>query len=271
MKGESPLTFDVWMVADATPQAQSLARGYLERYPWIRMWPEGGGLEPASPDDTLLIVGGDGWMLKQLRLTYPWAWRYLGIHAGSVGFLMNHDVRWVEDLLGALAEAVVTLTYPLGFEAWDPEGVAWRGFAINEVSIMRLGHQTCHLRIGVGGVVYLPFLAGDGLIVATPAGSSAYNLAAGGPILPLGSGIVAVTPICPFRPRRWRGALLPHRAVVTIDVTDPEKRPVQVVADHESYGPMTSIRIEEGHEWPIRLLFSPDHLLDERLLQEQFL
>jgi NAD+ kinase len=191
-----------------------------------------------------------------------------GMNRGSVGFLMN-EYREVE-LPERLKRAKLNLIYPLRMRATMSDGAAGEALAINEVSLFRLTHQAARLRISVDGDVRLDELVCDGILVATPAGSTAYNLSVHGPILPINAALLALTPISAFRPRRWRGAILRSTAKVTVDVLEAEKRPMSAVADHREFRNVLSVDISEERGIGLRLLFDPGHELDERIQAEQF-
>ncbi len=223
-----------------------------------------------SPEtaDVIVALGGDGLMLQTLHAHLDSAKPIYGMNRGSVGFLMNeyHEERLPE----RLAAAKLSIIHPLRMQAIDASGVCHEALAINEVSVFRQTYQAARLRIWVDGQVRLDELICDGALVATPAGSTAYNLSVGGPILPIKSPLLALTPISPFRPRRWRGALLPNEAKVRFDVLEAEKRPVSAVADHTEFRNVVSVDIEEERSIDLKLLFDPHHALDERILAEQF-
>jgi NAD+ kinase len=191
-----------------------------------------------------------------------------GMHRGTVGFLMN-DFSF-DGLSERIAAAHMTIIHPLVMRARDAQGRTHEHRAINEVSLFRQSAQAAHLRILIDGKERLAELVVDGMLVATPAGSTAYNLSVQGPIIPINAPMLALTPISPFRPRRWRGALLPDRAKVTIEVLDAEKRPVAAVADHDEVRSVRSVDISMDHSCSINMLFDPGHNLDERILREQF-
>jgi NAD+ kinase len=191
-----------------------------------------------------------------------------GMHRGTVGFLMNEYSD--EHLVERLAAAEVTVIHPLLMRARDAAGRVHRHRAINEVSLFRQSYQAARLRIMVDGKERLAELVADGVLLATPAGSTAYNLSVQGPIIPIGAPLLALTPISPFRPRRWRGALLPDRAHVTVEVREPLKRPVAAVADHNEVRSVRSVEISMDHNLAMHMLFDPGHSLDERILREQF-
>jgi NAD+ kinase len=191
-----------------------------------------------------------------------------GMHRGTVGFLMNDYSE--HDLPERLAAAQVTVIHPLLMRARDAAGRVHRHRAINEVSLFRETHQAARLRVLVDGEERLAELVADGILLATPAGSTAYNLSVQGPIIPIGAPLLALTPISPFRPRRWRGALLPDRAHVKIEVHEAAKRPVAAVADHDEVRSVRSVEISMDHSIAMHMLFDPGHSLDERILREQF-
>jgi NAD+ kinase len=191
-----------------------------------------------------------------------------GMHRGTVGFLMN---EFSEDkLLERIAAAQVAVIHPLLMCAYDSDKQSFEFHAFNEVSLFREKYQAARLRILVDGQERLAELVADGVLVATPAGSTAYNLSAQGPIIPISAPLLALTPISPFRPRRWRGALLPDSARVQIDVVEPDKRPVAAVADHDEVRSVSSVDISMDRSISMQMLFDPGHSLDERILREQF-
>jgi NAD+ kinase len=224
----------------------------------------------AAPDEAEVVValGGDGLMLQTLHRFMKSGKPIYGMHRGTVGFLMNEFRE--EGLPERLAEAQTTQIHPLLMRAVDANGNRHEAHAINEVSLFRQKYQAARLRILVDGKERLPELVADGVMVATPAGSTAYNLSAQGPIIPINAPLLALTPISPFRPRRWRGALLPDTAMVLIEVQEAEKRPVAAVADHDEVRDVCSVEIRRDREIAIPMLFDPGHNLDERILREQF-
>ena len=192
-----------------------------------------------------------------------------GMNRGTVGFLMN--TFSADDLLARVQAAELAVVHPLAMVATDSAGATHRAMAINEVSVFRETRQAAKIRISIDNRVRLEELVCDGVLVATPAGSTAYNLSAHGPILPLEAKILALTPISAFRPRRWRGALLPSTAQVRFDVLNPEKRPVSVVADNQEFRDVVQIEVRENGGTELHLLFDPEHNLEERILNEQFI
>ena len=226
----------------------------------------------ASLDDAELLValGGDGFMLQTLHamLERHRILPVFGMNLGTVGFLMN---EWRPDgLAQRLARAKPFKVTPLVMTATTVEGETHVLPAINEVSLLRETRQTAKLEVTVNDRIVLPELVCDGILVATPAGSTAYNLSAHGPILPLGSQMLALTPISPFRPRRWRGAILPEKARIALKVLDPAKRPVSAVADQREVRDVARVEIEIDHRRDLTLLFDPEHALDDRITMEQF-
>jgi len=218
--------------------------------------------------DVLVALGGDGVMLQTLHATIDNPVPIYGMNFGSIGFLMNEYKE--DDLLERLQIAEESIIHPLKLTAYDGSGSTLKALAINEVSLFRRSHQAAKLRISVDGRVRLEELICDGAMVATPAGSTAYNFSAHGPILPLAAQLLALTPISPFRPRRWRGALLSNKAVVDVEVLESAKRPVSAVADHIQFEDIRRVQISEAPDFSLRLLFDPGHALDERILTEQF-
>ena len=226
------------------------------------------GNHPLDKADAVVALGGDGLMLQTLHRALPQGHAIYGMNRGSVGFLMN-DYQ-AGNLPERIAGAEVTAIHPLTMEATTVAGETSQALAFNEVSMLRQRHQAAKLRISVDGRVRLEELICDGIIVATPAGSTAYNLSANGPILPVNSPLLALTPISAFRPRRWRGAILPHDAAVGIEVLESDKRPVAAVADHEEVRNVRHVSVREDASRSVRLMFDPGHTLAERVLQEQF-
>jgi NAD+ kinase len=218
--------------------------------------------------DVIVALGGDGFMLATLH-------RYLnrnvpiyGMNRGTVGFLMNGYTE--DDLLERLERAQLTTLHPLRMQAIQASGDTEEALAINEVSLLRQTRQAAKIRISVDNRVRIDELICDGALVSTPAGSTAYNLSAHGPIVPLGAGVLALTPISAFRPRRWHGALLPHTAQVRFEILEPDKRSVSAVADATEVRDVVDVRVREDKEISLQLLFDPEHNLEDRILNEQF-
>jgi NAD+ kinase len=226
------------------------------------------GNAAADSADVIVALGGDGLMLQSLHRFMRAGKPIYGMHRGTVGFLMN-EFREI-GLRERLAAARVTVIHPLIMRTRDGTGASVEHHAFNEVSLFRQTYQAARLRILIDGDVRLPELVADGVLVATPAGSTAYNLSAQGPIIPISASLMALTPISPFRPRRWHGALLPDRAHVRVEVLEPEKRPVAAVADHDEIRAVSAVDIQMDHAIGMRMLFDPGHSLDERIVREQF-
>ncbi|HVV39805.1 MAG TPA: NAD kinase [Nitrobacter sp.] len=218
--------------------------------------------------DVIVALGGDGLMLQTLHANMRSGKPIYGMHRGTVGFLMNEYSA--HDLHVRLAAATETVIHPLLMRATDIHGAVHIHHAINEVYLFRQTHQTARLRILIDERERMAELVADGVLVATPAGSTAYNLSAQGPILPINAALLALTPIAAFRPRRWRGALLPNTAFVVIEVLEAPKRPVAAVADHDEVRHVQRVEILSDKTISMRMLFDPGHSLEERILSEQF-
>ena len=226
-----------------------------------------GNCAPADAD-IVVALGGDGLMLQTLHQHMRSDRPIYGMHRGTVGFLMNEYSTG--DLLARLAAARESLIHPLLMRATDVHGAVHLHHAINEVALFRQTHQAARLRIMIDERERMAELIADGILVATPAGSTAYNLSAQGPIIPINAALLALTPISPFRPRRWRGALLPNTAYVVIEVLESEKRPVAAVADHDEARDVRRVEVLSDKSISMRMLFDPGHSLEERILSEQF-
>ncbi len=246
-------------VAADTPEAVEACARLNARY---------AGCEPERAE-LIVALGGDGFMLETLHRFMPRRLPIYGMNRGSVGFLMN-DYR-EDDLDQRIPRSRAVVLHPLRMVARTVDGSVVNAVAVNEVSLLRETRQTAKLRITIDGIVRMEELIADGALVATPAGSTAYNLSVGGPIIPLGANLLAVTPISAFRPRRWRGALLQHEARVKIEVLEPKKRPVSAVADFTEVRDVGEVEILEDRSIELTLLFDPEHALEERVLKEQFL
>lgn len=227
------------------------------------------GQTPPDEADVIVALGGDGFMLNTLKEAQPLDKPVYGMHRGTVGFLMNE--LCMDDLPKRLREAEEAVINPLHMRAETGDGNIEEELAINEVSLLREGSQAARLKIGVDGKSRLEELVCDGAMVSTPAGSTAYNYSAHGPILPIGSQVLALTAVAPFRPRRWRGALLPKTATVRFDVLDPVKRPVMADADGRPVRNVTAVEVRSEPGVRHRILFDPGHGLEERLIREQFM
>ena len=218
--------------------------------------------------EVLVALGGDGFMLEMLHRNLATRRPIYGMNRGSVGFLMN-DYR-EEGLEARIVAAEPALIHPLSMTAVDRAGETHKALAINDVSLLRETRQTAKLRILIDGRVRLEELICDGALVSTPAGSTAYNLSAHGPIIPIDGQVLALTPISAFRPRRWRGALLPHRSRVTFEILEADKRPVSAVADNVEVREVMRVEVVEDRSIALTVLFDAGRSLDERLLTEQF-
>ena len=223
---------------------------------------------PVDQADVVVALGGDGFMLQTLHEVQKLKVPVYGMNCGTIGFLMNtYSEDTLLDRLSASEEATIN---PLSMKATDANGVVTKALAINEVSLLRAGPQAAKLRIFVDGVERMPELVCDGVLISTPAGSTAYNYSAHGPIIPIGSEVLALTPMAAFRPRRWRGALLPKSVLVRIEVLDPQKRPVRADADTRAVPNVVTVEIRSESKVRHRILFDPGHGLEERLIVEQF-
>ncbi|MBX3693523.1 MAG: NAD kinase [Dokdonella sp.] len=226
------------------------------------------GEAPVEEADVVVALGGDGFMLRTLHRHLARGLPVYGMKLGTVGFLLN---PWhADDLPQRLARAQRTILHPLVMRASSESGSTVEALAFNEVSLLRQTKQAAHIRVSLDGTVKIDELMCDGVLVATPAGSTAYNLSAHGPILPFGCGLLAMTPISPFRPRRWRGAVLPARLEVRFEILDPYKRPVSATADSNEVRDVVEVIVRESSEQTMTVLFDPEHNLDQRIIDEQF-
>jgi NAD+ kinase len=223
---------------------------------------------PPEQSDMIVALGGDGFLLHTIHNFLSLHKPIFGMNCGTVGFLMNDF--GLDDLPARIKAAKEICLPPLAMEARMEDGRVQKGLAFNEVSVTRHSGQSANIRITIDGIERLAKFVGDGLIVSTAAGSTAYNLSAHGPIIPLGSNLLALTPVSPFRPRRWRGALLPHTARVTLENLDPDKRPLAATADFMEVFGVLSIVVGEDDKNGVTLLFDHDRSLEERVIAEQF-
>jgi NAD+ kinase len=258
MSRTAPQFERIAFVASDGSEAQAALRRLVHVY----------GHVPPSTADVIIALGGDGFMLETMHRHMHDRIPIYGMNRGSVGFLMNEFRE--EDLIGRLTRAEVTRVHPLRMRATDAAGSVSDALAINEVSLFRETHQAAKLAIAVDGTERMPELICDGVLIATPAGSTAYNLSAHGPILPINSTLLALTAISPFRPRRWRGALLPNTATIQIRVLEATKRPVSAVADNAETRGVAHVEIAEANKIDLFMMFDRGHNLDERILSEQF-
>ena len=245
-------------VASKTEEAQTALTEIRTRYTEV----------PLNEADVVVALGGDGFMLRTLHRHMALNKPVYGMKLGTVGFLMN-QFR-VDGLIERLARAQSTVLKPLVMEAVGESGSTATSLAFNEVSLLRQTKQAAHIRVSLNGVVKIDELMCDGVLVSTTAGSTAYNLSAHGPILPLGADVLALTPISPFRPRRWRGAILRAGTEVKFEVLDPYKRPVSATADSNEVRDVVEISVRESRDQTVVLMFDPEHNLEDRILNEQF-
>jgi NAD+ kinase len=249
----------IGFVAGTTDAARKAYRRLTEKYDHV----------PPETADVIVALGGDGLMLETLHTYLDRDVPIYGMNRGTVGFLMN---EYKETRLAARLDAAEPVVLrPLEMSVQTVDGETINTIAINEISLLRETRQAAKLRIRIDGKVRMSELICDGLLVATPAGSTAYNLSAHGPIIPLGANLLALTPISAFRPRRWRGALLPDEATITIDVLEPRKRPVSAVGDYTEVRDIRRVRVRASADKSFALLFDPEHNLEDRILNEQFI
>ena len=254
----SKITSRLAFVSSGTPDANAALESLSKRY----------GHTSFDNADVIVALGGDGFMLQTLRDTMDTGKKVYGMNRGTVGFLMNEyrAANLPERIAAALPETI----RPLEMSAVTADDQTVSALAINEVALWRQSYQTAKIRITVDGQVRLDELSCDGVMIATPPGSTAYNLSAHGPILPLDAPLLALTPVSPFRPRNWRGALLSDKAVVTFDILEADKRPVNAAADHTEVKGVTSVTVRESNTVTATLLFDASHSWNERILSEQF-
>lgn len=246
-------------VASPTPEAQASLIKFAKRY----------GNAPVSDAEVIVALGGDGLMLRTLHDHMDTGKPIYGMNRGSVGFLMN-DYCTEDDLIARLQSAEATVIHPISMTCEDISGDKHTALALNEVSLLRQTYQAAKLRIHIDGQVRLDELICDGILLATPAGSTAYNLSAHGPIIPIKAPLLALTPISAFRPRRWRGALLPNDARVGIEVLDPKNRRVSAAADYNEFRDVRMVWVQEDTTRSGMIMHDPDGTLNERVLREQF-
>jgi len=247
------------LTAADTPEAGAALRELERRYKVV----------PVDEAEVIVAIGGDGFMLETLHGAGATGVPVYGMNRGSIGFLMNEFT--VDGLVDRLCNAVRVDVHPLRMRAATVDKALHEAIAINEVSLLRETRQTAKIRISIDGVVRLDELVCDGVLVATPAGSTAYNLSAYGPIIPVGAGLMALTPISAFRPRRWRGALLPENASVLFEIVEADKRPVSAVADSREIRDVSWVEVRQDPNITFTLMFDPEHNLEERIIREQFL
>lgn len=253
-----PMNANYHFLSSDAPEAIAARDALAERY----------GQLSADKADVLVALGGDGFMLQTIHGVMGKKTPIYGMNRGSVGFLMNDYA--LDNLEKRIAEAKPETITPLRMKTEDVHGEIVDALAINEVSLFRQSYQAAKIRITVDSKIRMDELVCDGVMVATPAGSTAYNLSAHGPIIPLDAPLLALTPVSPYRPRRWRGALLPDHVCVTLEILEHRKRPVNAVADHTEVKSVRKIEIEQAREITATVLFDATHSWDERILAEQF-
>ncbi|MFN2427405.1 MAG: NAD kinase [Candidatus Binatia bacterium] len=249
----------ICFVAAIMPEAREALERLQKRYASV----------PAEQADVIVALGGDGFMLETMHSHLDRNVPIYGMNKGTVGFLMNDYSE--DDLEERIENAIPTLLHPLAMKAECANGIMIEAIAINEVALLRQSRQAAKIRITIDERVRLTELVCDGVLVATPAGSTAYNLSAHGPILPVSSNVLAMTPISAFRPRRWRGAILPREAKVIFEVLDPVHRPVSATADTTEARNIVRVSVHENRELALAMLFDREHGLEERILKEQFI
>lgn len=256
------VTTRIACLADDSPKAQAAYAELSKSHTFLDI--AGKRTKP----DVIVALGGDGFMLQVLHKYMHRNIPVYGMNCGSVGFLLNS--YHADNLPARIAAARRATLHPLVMYARTRDGRERQELAINEVSLFRESRQAAKLRISIDHVVRVSDLVADGILVSTPAGSTAYNFSAGGPIIPLNGGLLALTPIAPFRPRRWRGALLNHQSSITFEVLEADKRPVSAVADFTEVRDVVSVSVFEDRNIALSLLFDPEHNLEERITSEQF-
>ena len=259
---------EIGIIADTSRKARKALENLCDQYDLVNL-ADTDMAKARGHVDVIVVLGGDGFMLRTLHEFIGDGIPFYGLNCGSVGFLMNDYNE--EGLLKRLEHAVDTIVRPLKMHAICAKGMEHEALAINEVSLLRQTRQTAAIRISIEDKIQMNELMCDGVLLSTPAGSSAYNFASGGPILPLSANLLALTPISPFRPRRWKGALLPHDLEVKFDILHHYKRPVSAVADFTEIRDVVSVTVREEKRKRLTLLFDPESSLEERILKEQFI
>ena len=250
-------------LADSSPKAQAAYKELSAQYNFIHI--TGKRTKP----DVIVALGGDGFMLQVLHRYMHRNIPVYGMNCGSVGFLLNtYNAKSLPERIAVARRAAL---HPLVMYTRTLDGKERQELAINEVSLFRESRQAAKLRVTIDHVVRVQEMIADGILVSTPAGSTAYNFSAGGPILPLAAQMIALTPIAPFRPRRWRGALLNHQSSITFEILEADKRPVSAVADFTEVRDVVSVSVFEERNVTLQLLFDPEHNLEERIIKEQFM
>jgi NAD+ kinase len=245
-------------LASRSPLAQAGLKTLKNRYNLVSL----------DEAEVIVALGGDGFLLDVLHEHVERGLPIYGMNRGTVGFLMNEFRE--DSLLERLEAAEEDMLYPLRMIARTADGQAHEAIAFNEVSIIRYSGQSANIRLDIDGRARVEKLICDGVLVSTPAGSTAYNFSAGGPIIPIGAQVLALTPVSPFRPRRWHGALLPHTAEIEFTNLDPQKRPLGASADSFEVSNAVWVKVQEDRSKPVRVLFDPGHSLEDRIFNEQF-
>lgn len=258
---DAPLT-RIAIMADDSPKAQAAHKELSAKYAFLNI------AGKRSKPDAMVVLGGDGFMLQVLHKYMHRGIPVYGMNCGSVGFLLN--TYNPHNLIERINDARRAVLHPLIMYTRTMDGKERQELAINEVSLFRESRQAAKVRVSIDHVVRVQELIADGILVSTPAGSTAYNFSAGGPIVPLNGKLLALTPIAPFRPRRWRGALLNHQSSITFEILEPEKRPVSAVADFTEVRDVVSVSVFEDRTTSLCLMFDPEHNLEERITTEQF-
>ena len=253
------MTKKIAFTAARQPQAQEAMKRLKDKYAHV----------PANKADVIVTLGGDGFMLRTLHLFTNSGKAIYGMNRGSVGFLLNSYSE--KSLKTRINKAVSIDVNPLIMKAVDIKGKKHTAHAINEVSLLRETRLAAKISIHIDGIERMQEMICDGVLIATPAGSTGYNLSAHGPIMPLGAGVLALTPISPFRPRQWRGALLPHDAIVSFEVLSPKERKVSAVADNTEIRGVSKVTVQEDLTRSVTMLHDQEHNFEERILKEQFL
>jgi len=249
-------------VADKSPKAQAALKEIQKSYEVVEITKRRMGA------DAIVVLGGDGFMLQTLHNYMKMKLPFYGINCGTVGFLMNELI--LENLQNRISHARATTLYPLHMYARRSNGKVVNALAFNEVSLFRQGRQAAKISVAIDHVTRLEEMTCDGVLVSTPAGSTAYNFSAGGSILPLSANMLALTPLAPFRPRRWRGALISRDSSITFSILEGKKRPVAAVADFTEIENVSEVMVSEQRKSGVTLLFDPEHNLAERIIKEQF-
>ena len=255
---------NIGYIVSRSLSAQNMLRKFLSKYNIE-------DVNTMTSVDVVLVFGGDGFMLRAAHQYMPLGTPLYGINAGTVGFLMNDcDLAKEDDLYARIENAYIATLYPLHALLENCDKESFSVYAINEVSLFRATHRNSYIQILVNNVLRMEKLAADGILISTPVGSSGYNYSAGGAIFPFYSKVIAVTPISPFRPRRWKGAMLPDNVNIDLEVLDPQIRPVNVVADYQEFKEIRKICVQRDSRCSVRLLFDSQISLEEKIIREQF-